>query len=107
MIEKLGAFIFLIVFMGAFAVIGGHFVTDYASTTVTIAGVPTPTAGSDPGAIETPTAVSSLSWAWNALGFITGFAAFTVAGVPIIFSLIAWAVDAVWIFLLVLVVRGN
>lgn len=109
MVEKLGAIVFIIVFMLAFATFGGYFISWYSSDTVTISNAPSATPGvlSDPGAIETPSTLSALSWAFNSLGFIFGLSAFTVSGVPIIFSLVAWVIDAIAVAVLILIIRGN
>jgi hypothetical protein len=93
--------------MLAFATLGGYFITYYADEEVTIGNAPTPGSPDDPSEIEEPNSISALSWAFNSLAFVSGLSAFAIAGVPLIFSLIAWVVDAVAIFLLIIVIRGN
>ena len=108
MVEKIGAAAFLIVFMLVFAAFGGYFVTMYNDQTVTIANAPT-TLGTlnAPGGGPSSNVFDQGTWVWNCILFIFGLSGFVITGVPIIFSFIAFVVDALWIIILILVIRGN
>lgn len=95
MLRKEGIFIFLTVFMVVLAAIGGYW-------NFTVNNAPETGALSEPGE-----GIDAFGWAWSSLTFMAQVSTFTLPNAPIWLSPLFLILDLAWIFLLVLVIRGN
>jgi hypothetical protein len=105
--DKIYFIVFMIVFTVSLTAFAGFIETVDQSMTVSH-GLGTPgTSITDPGTLESPNVMTAASWAWNSLSMIIAPIQFAFgADMPAVFALVGLVIDACWVVIAVLVIRG-